>query len=933
MASFTDAITQFNPYVAQLPVDAMVKVGMQKQAQYEDGVKKVQAQIDQVAGLDVLRNVDKNYLQSKLNELGGRLRFYAAGDFSNFQLVNSVAGMTKQISKDKFVQAAVSSAANHRKQMTDMEADKKKGTLTPDNEYYYNKQLNSYLESTDLKTEEGSPITFSGKYIPNFDVFKFAKETFDAVKPDGFSFDQVYITDANGNPKRDANGQPIYSPVMVRMEKEGIFPEKVKQTLGQIFSDPRVSQQLAISGQYNYRGLDENALSQKVLSQKADLMNSYDEKLKELAVQKNMGKNVQAEIDQIKLARDNANTTYDDYAKLAMENPDAVRGQLYKDDVNSRYTTMFGWMKKKEQQMENPGWNANFKLQQEANRVSEFAQRLHFDKQKHADEMRWKQIQYEQEERKINTEKGKGTVLDDASWDQGDQASSLDVLNKLETDYQDAASNFKASSNDFLWSTVFSGVGNNDKTLATLMERGMSRSAAISKMVSDGAKVAGKTEEEFIATWGSYGVKQYNKMSQKQRDKLPGLTDAYTAYSNAKTNFDGMVAVKKRIDDRAKRELGELANDINITGDVAERQPVLFGGKEYSVTRNQVYDMAVYLRGQRSSLGFLEGDAAKNASKEAYKRLQAAGLDKIADNMLNTHSAAKGMKGVFSIAGLFSPGSQDLITTAVRGTKAAIHDMMNPFDKISTIPLFGQIDRVYQKLNNEDYEKGLSRKADMVREVYGIRGNKKANLLTGDNETDKGTIFKLRSFAGAYTDGQKMNLSRDFDNFAKSISGDIGDMSVTANVYMDRAGGQQIEITSFDKEGERVGGMTIQPDEALRLGIDIDKIYEPKDVGILRNKINTKGGQTSDGNPAERSTYYEGDVQYDRSYFPAIQGSPYDVKANISYNNGVYYPFVYVSDGEKDNVRQLPGSDDLHKLTVSLKQMNSTLAQKILNDK
>jgi hypothetical protein len=158
-------------------------------------------------------------------------------------------------------------------------------------------------------------------------------------------------------------------------------------------------------------------------------------------------------------------------------------------------------------------------------------------------------------------------------------------------------------------------------------------------------------------------------------------------------------------------------------------------------------------------------------------------------------------------------------------------------------------------------------------------------------------------------------------------------MSVTANVYMDRGGAPQIEIVSYGKDGKRVGGMTIQPDEAIKMGIDIDKIYEPKEIGILRNKINVKGGQTSDGNPAAKSTYLDGDVQYDRSYFPAMEGSPYDVKANIAYNNGVYYPYLYVSDGRTENVRQLPGSDDLHKLAVSLKQVNSTFAQQILNDK
>ena len=248
------------------------------------------------------------------------------------------------------------------------------------------------------------------KYISNFDVFKFAKETFDAVKPDGFSFDEVYITDANGNPKKDVNGQPIYSPVMVRMENEGIFPQKVKETLNQIFSDPRVGQQLSISGQYTYRGLDGNALSQKVLSQKTSLINAYDDELKKLNIQKNLGKDVKVNIDNITLAKTNANAVYDEYASLAIENPDAVRGQLYKDDVNSRYTTMFGWMKSKEQQMDNPGWNANFRMLEEANEQSRFAQTLRQNKIEHADAMRWKQKEYDLKQKEIDDKRGAAII-------------------------------------------------------------------------------------------------------------------------------------------------------------------------------------------------------------------------------------------------------------------------------------------------------------------------------------------------------------------------------------------------------------------------------------------------------------------------------------------------------------------------------------------
>ena len=85
MASFTDQITQFNPYVPQLPIEAMVKVGMYKQQKYEEGVQKIQNQIDQVAGLDLMKGEHKDYLQSKLNQLGNNLTWVAGGDFSNFQ--------------------------------------------------------------------------------------------------------------------------------------------------------------------------------------------------------------------------------------------------------------------------------------------------------------------------------------------------------------------------------------------------------------------------------------------------------------------------------------------------------------------------------------------------------------------------------------------------------------------------------------------------------------------------------------------------------------------------------------------------------------------------------------------------------------------------------------------------------------------------------
>src|SRR5688572_17572847 len=138
MASFTDNLPVFKEYVQQQPVEAMVQVGMQKQARYDEGIQKIQSQIDKVAGMDVVRDVDKQYLQSKLNTLGGDLKKVAAGDFSNYQLVNSVGGMINSIGKDRNVQNAVGSTMRYRKGIVDMETAIKEGKSSPSNEYAFN---------------------------------------------------------------------------------------------------------------------------------------------------------------------------------------------------------------------------------------------------------------------------------------------------------------------------------------------------------------------------------------------------------------------------------------------------------------------------------------------------------------------------------------------------------------------------------------------------------------------------------------------------------------------------------------------------------------------------------------------------------------------------------------------------------------------------
>tara|TARA_R110000868_G_scaffold14285_2_gene66354 strand:- start:24922 stop:27507 length:2586 start_codon:yes stop_codon:yes gene_type:complete len=247
MASFTDAISTFNPYVSQLPIiEEMSKVGMERQGKYDQGIQKIQGQIDNVAGMDIIKDVDRANLQSKLNQLGSDLKKVAASDFSNFQLVNSVGGMASQIIKDPTIQNAVSSTANYRKQVKDMEAARKAGKSDKNNEEYFQNDANKWLTSS--KVGE----TFSGSYMEHVDVMKLVRDSIKDAGLDATHIEQMYETDTRGNIKLDKDGHGIPSKIMTTEDLETNAP-KVKAIVENLLSQGNIQQQIKIDGWANTR--------------------------------------------------------------------------------------------------------------------------------------------------------------------------------------------------------------------------------------------------------------------------------------------------------------------------------------------------------------------------------------------------------------------------------------------------------------------------------------------------------------------------------------------------------------------------------------------------------------------------------------------------------------------------------------------------------
>ena len=249
MTNFLSNVPTFNPYVQQVPVEAVVGVGMEKQRRYDEGVQRIQSAIDKEAGLDIIRDVDRNYLQSKLNELGNNLKTVAAGDFSKYQLVNSVGGMATKVGQDRNVIDAVTSTKVYRKGVGDMDAAIKDGKSSPSNEYIFKSAADKWLNSQDIKEK------FTEPYTPYTEVTKPTIDIIKALIPDSSTMDLAL--------EIDDKGKVTVLDAITRKKIAGLSPERIQTALISGLT-PAQMKQLEIDGRYAYSNLNADAFTQKV---------------------------------------------------------------------------------------------------------------------------------------------------------------------------------------------------------------------------------------------------------------------------------------------------------------------------------------------------------------------------------------------------------------------------------------------------------------------------------------------------------------------------------------------------------------------------------------------------------------------------------------------------------------------------------------------
>jgi hypothetical protein len=659
MASFTDAISNFNPYIQELPLEAMLRVGMYKQAKYEEGVQKIQSYVDNVAGLEVARPKDKEYLQSKLGELGNRLKTVAAGDFSNQQLVNSVSGMAGSLIKDDNIQNAVSSTANIKKQAQIMDAARQKGELAPENEDLYNDNLNKYLYSTEEKAS-----FINGKYIPYTNVFKKLKDAADAVGIDSQDIPQIFETDNRGNPIPDGKGSFKWNPIMATEKLKGKDVGKLLSMFKASLT-PQDYQQLAITGRYNYKNANEEQLAGMIKedysSDKSKLTAAIDDvRLKlynEEGSQKPDREKITNLAEQYKYYND-LNDGLDKSIQSEIENmannPDATKGSLYtRKYLNTIAMGMSGIEKSKSYSI-NPNytvWNDNRNFLASQQRERNAQKRWQYEQEYKANKDKsdtW------QEQLKMHLEFGtppppgyKPKQLKSPFDVEGGEA--YDIVNQKKSEY----SNVLTATNQAAYAlTIANFKGANPKNPN---EKDEAYDQRIAKMIANVAKVKGvvidpnsgdindltnEYASEMVADWKKGKniplpyrdlVRQYNN-GLKDATTMRGQLEQFEKKAIAQASLEG-VDVKSNVE--IKKGIKPVTLDI--------KNPLNGTSSKVTLTTDDVMDWAMINGDYFNIFGGLTMDKSQESNKQAAILRQQAKLgnkfNQVGSNIRNVKTA------------------------------------------------------------------------------------------------------------------------------------------------------------------------------------------------------------------------------------------------------------------------------------------------------
>lgn len=358
MASFTDQPLRFSQHISDIPIDTYAAVGLRKQQEYEQGVSKVQAYLDSVSGLNVVRPQDKQYIQQRLNDMTSKVNSIASSDWSNQAIVKQVGAMAGSIYNDGVVQSAIAGSKKYMKDEQSIEEAKKSGKWAPENEWILRRQMQRWLQDA----SPGASYN-SGGYKPYENVTEDIMKAWKDVKPNSRLIQKpngdFYAYEIVDGQKVGADGRTL-----IETQIKELRPDEIRDQINALLTGSQ-KEQLAITGSYNGRNLDLTNLHKSIDAHYKQNEEYFDSLLAEANQQKaiNGGNSdklsqIDEQIAQINKKKEETAASKSALKSDALTNPDGVKSSMYYERWLNGISKTLGYTDTSTKIVENPAYKA-----------------------------------------------------------------------------------------------------------------------------------------------------------------------------------------------------------------------------------------------------------------------------------------------------------------------------------------------------------------------------------------------------------------------------------------------------------------------------------------------------------------------------------------------------------------------------------------------
>jgi hypothetical protein len=349
-------------YISPLPADDFIKVAVRKQEMFDEGVSKIQTQLDSTSALRDLMTTDaeKQYFDESLSNLVKSVNSSAGLDFSVKGNVQAVLNIGKPFETDQYIKTAVSNGKEIQRRQS-VASSLKGNQKSANNDLIFWKDVMDYKNSNKL----GQKLSYGKEYEEFYDISESWSKFFKTLPESS----QQSIMQGKGTPSG------YFELVTTEGFTKSEIADKFKSYLG---TNPKALRQLQIdteAGIYSmgkeqaHKGYVESMSTHAALAEKQIPELQSVVTAKEKAYKLTQSPTVKAELD---MAKQNLSATQQTYllAKEAAATPfDSFDSMdyagIYQNNMINNMANLYSAQKTKRDLKEDKVWS----LQQENNQI------------------------------------------------------------------------------------------------------------------------------------------------------------------------------------------------------------------------------------------------------------------------------------------------------------------------------------------------------------------------------------------------------------------------------------------------------------------------------------------------------------------------------------------------------------------------------------